>query len=379
MARLVVVEDLVGPSVFGRGGQAIRVLHALEGLRRLGHDVLFLEYLDEPPTPAALAGFNDLVQGWWDPRRAALLDAATGDGLAGLPAAEVAAFARRADGLVSLAAHYRREPWPWLAAVRPRILIEQDPGYTHLWAVDEDPRDIFGANDVHFTVGLNVGTARSALPTSGIDWLPLAPPVVLDWWPQDAPLTRDRLTTIGAWRDYGYLEFEGRVLGPKVDEWEHFIDLPRRAGEPFGLALAIEEGDPDKERLEACGWWLESPSVVATPAAYREYVAGALGEFSCAKGGYVSTHSGWFSDRSACFLAAARPVVVQATGFEDTLPTGEGLFAVHDVEEAVAALGAIRADPERHRRAAAALAREHFDAERIMGRMLELSGLAARA
>ncbi|MGI8622209.1 MAG: hypothetical protein ACR2NB_01685 [Solirubrobacteraceae bacterium] len=379
MARLVVVEDLVGPSVLGRGGHAIHVLHALEGLRRLGHDVLFLEYLDAPPSPAARASFAGLVADWWDPRRAALLDAATGDGLAGLPAGEVAAFAGRADGLVSLAAHYRREPWPWLAQIRPRILVEQDPGYTHLWALDDDPHDVFGVHDVHFTVGLNVGTPRCALPTAGIDWRPLAPPVVLDWWADAAPLTRDRLTTVGAWRDYGHLEFEDRVLGPKVDEWEAFLDLPHLAGEPLELALAIDAEDPDRARLEAHGWRLEDPAVVATPQTYRDYVAGSLGEFSCAKGGYVGTRSGWFSDRSACYLAAGRPVVLQSTGFEATLPTGAGLFAVRDAEEAAAALAQIRAEPARHRRAAAGLARDHFDAERLMGRMLEQSGVPASA
>ncbi len=378
MARIVVVEDLVGPSVAGRGGNAMHVLQALEGLRRLGHDVLFLEYLDEPPDAVARASFASLVHDWWDPRRAALLDAATGDGFAGLRAEDVAAFATRADALVSLAATYRSEPWPWLGEIRPRILIEQDPGYTHLWALDEDARDVFGVHDVHFTVGLNVGTPRSAVPSSGLEWLGLAPPTVLDWWPQDAPLRRDRLTTVGAWRDYGYLEWEGAVLGPKVDEWEHFLDLPRLAGEPLELALAIDAEDPDRARLAAHGWLLEDPGVVATPHAYRDYVAGSLGEFSCAKGGYVGTRSGWFSDRSACYLAAGRPVVLQATGFEDVLPTGEGLWAVRDAEEAAAALAAIRADPARHRRAAAALAREHFDAETIIARMLERSGLPGR-
>jgi len=379
MARLVVVEDLVGPSVAGRGGHAMLVLQVLEGLRRLGHEVLFVEYLDAPPSSAALASFGSLMAEWWDPERAALLDAGTGDGLAGATAAEVAAFARRADGLVTLAAHYRREPWPWLSEVRPRILMEQDPGYTHLWAQEGDPRDVFGEHDVYFTVGLNVGTPRSALPALGIDWRPLAPPVVLDWWATDARLTRDRLTTIGAWRDYGYLEFDGRVLGPKVDEWEHFLDLPRRAGEALELALAIDPEDPDRERLEAHDWILEDPGIVATPRTYRDYVAGSLGEFSCAKGGYVGTRSGWFSDRSACYLAAGRPVVLQATGFEDTLPTGEGLFAVHDVDEAAAALAAIRAEPERHRRAACRVAREHLDAEGLMATMLEQSGLPPRA
>jgi hypothetical protein len=375
MARLIVVEDLVGPSVLGRGGHAMHVLQALEGLRRLGHDVLFVEFLQESPAAAALASFRELVVAWWDPRRAALLDATSGRVHAGADADAVAKFAAGADALISLAANYRREPWPLLGDIRPRILVEQDPGYTHVWAADGDPRDIFGEHDVYFTVGVNVGTPRSRLPTCGIAWRPLLPPVVLDWWTPGGPVRRDRFTTVGAWRDYGYLEFEGQVLGPKVDEFERFIDLPRRVGEPLELVLAIADDDPDRERLAEHGWLLEDPALVNTPQRYRDYVHDSLGELSCAKGGYVGTRSGWFSDRSACYLAAGRPVILQATGFEDVLPTGEGLFAVRDVDEAVAAVVEVRADYPRHSRAARDLARELFDAERLLAQMLAEAGV----
>jgi hypothetical protein len=375
MARLVVVEDFAGPSVVRRGGQAMRVLQVLEGLRRLGHDVLFVEYLDEPPEPDAIAYFHEALRGRWSPAHAALLDSATGDAHAGMDADAVASFAAGAEALILLAAHYRREPWPLLEDVRPRILFEQDPGYTHLWAADGDPAEIFGEHDIYFTVGANVGTSRSGLPTVGIEWRALWPPVVLDWWPVAGAVERDRFTTIGAWRDYGYLEFQGQILGPKVDEFEKFMALPRVAGEEPELALAIDEDDPDRERLRKAGWRLEDPAEVATPDRYVEYVAGSLGEFSCAKGGYVGTRSGWFSDRSACYLAAGRPVVLQATGFEDLLPTGEGAFAVSDVDEAAAAIAAVRVDYARHSRAARRLAEEFFDAERLMTRMLSESGV----
>lgn len=374
MARLIAVEDLAGPSVAGRGGHAMHVLQILEGLRRLGHDVLFLEFLAQAPSPAALAAFAATL----DRRPGALLHADTGESFAGLGRDEVAAFAARADAVISLAAHYRREPWPLLEAVRPRILIEQDPGYTHLWAADTDARDIFGEHDVHFTVGANVGTPRSPIPTCGIDWHALWPPVVLDWWAADVPLTRDRFTTVGAWRDYGYLELDGQTFGPKVDEFAKFIDLPRRAGEQLELTLAIDPDDPDRERLLTHGWRLEAPSLVDTPQRYRDYIAGSLAEFSCAKGGYVGTHSGWFSDRSACYLAAGRPVVLQATGFAALLPVGAGAFSVRDAGEAVAAMAEIRGDYARHARAARELAREFFDAERLLSTMLQRSGLAPR-
>lgn len=374
MARLIAIEDLAGPSVSGRGGHAMHVLQILEGLRRLGHDVLFLEFLAAAPAPEAVAAFGEAL----GDRPGALLDASTGESFAGQPRRAVAAFAARAEGVISLAAHYRREPWPLLEAVRPRILIEQDPGYTHLWAAEGEPCEVFGEHDAHFTVGANVGTSRSPIPTSGIDWLPLWPPVVLDWWGRGTPVHRDRFTTVAAWRDYGYLELDGRVLGPKVEEFHKFIDLPRRAGEEIELTLAIDPDDPDRELLLDHGWRLEDPDLVATPASYRDYLSSSLAEFSCAKGGYVGTRSGWFSDRSACYLAAGRPVVLQATGFEDVLPTGEGAFAVRDVDEAAAAMAEVRGDYARHARAAHELARDFFDAERLLARMLEQAGLPAR-
>ncbi|MGI8920075.1 MAG: glycosyltransferase [Solirubrobacteraceae bacterium] len=291
----------------------------------------------------------------------------------------VASFAERADAVVSLAAHCRREPWPLLETVRPRILIERDPGYTHLWAADGDPLEIFGEHDIHFTVGANVGTSRSPIPTCGIEWHPLWPPVIHDWWCAPAEPERNRFTTVSAWRGYGYLELDGRTFGPKVEEFTKFIDLPRVSGEQLELTLAIAPDDPDRDLLQTHGWRLEQPSVVSTPGRYRGYVAGSLGEFSCAKGGYVGTRSGWFSDRSACYLAAGRPVVLQSTGFEDVMPVGEGVFAVRDVDGAAAAMAEIRGDYARHARAARELAREFFDAERLLASMLDQSGLPPRS
>lgn len=375
MARLIAIEDLVGPSVAGRGGHAIHVLHVLEGLRRLGHEVLFLEFLDEPPDAATRSTFGRIL----GERAGALLHTDSAESFAGLSREGVAAFAGDADALISLAAHYRSEPWPLLEAVRPRILIEQDPGYTHTWAIEGDPREIFGEQDFLFTVGANVGTSRSPIPNCGLPWHPLWPPVVLDWWAGEHPLLRDRFTTVGAWRDYGYIELGGLVMGPKVEEFTKFIELPRLVGEELELTLAIDDDDPDRPVLSDHGWRLEDPALVSTPERFREYVSGSLAEFSCAKGGYVGTRSGWFSDRSACYLAAGRPVVLQATGFEDIIPTGLGVFAVRDAGEAAEAIAAVRADYARHSRAAREIAQEFFDAEKLMAEMLERSGLPPRS
>jgi hypothetical protein len=290
----------------------------------------------------------------------------------------VAEVAGRAAGLITLAAHYRAVPYPLVGGVRPRVLIETDPGYTHLWAVDGGPAVVFGEHDVYFTVGVNIGTPRSKLPTFGLNWKPVWHPVMLEWWAQDRPVTRDRFTTIADWRGYGYLEFEGQILGPKAEEFRKFIRLPELVGEPLEIAILIDEDDPDVAYLQGHGWRLEGTEVVASPERFRDYIAGSVGEFSCAKGGYVGTHSGWFSDRSACYLAAGRPVVLQAAGFEDVLPTGRGLFAVRDVGEAAEAIKAIRRDYALHSRAARELAREFFDTDEVLPSLLKEAGIPGR-
>lgn len=375
MARLILVEDVAGPSVLRRGGAAAYVLQWAHGLRRLGHEVLLLEVLEEPPPAGAAEAFSALTKEFWRGGEAAMVVAPGETSLAGASPQRVHRFARGADAVITLAAHYRSEPWPLIEEVRPRILIDQDPGYTHLWASEGSPREVFGEHDLYFTVGANVGTERCSLPTLGIDWKPIFNPVVLDWWRAGTPIERDRFTTVAAWRDYGYLEFEGRLLGPKVEQFQQLLELPQRSGEQLELVVELHEQDPDRARLLAHGWRVESPALVSSVGGYQRYIEGSLGEFSAAKGGYVGTRCGWFSDRSACYLAAGRPVVLQSTGFEHVLPTGEGLLAFQTIEQAAEALARVRSDYERHSRAAREIAREHLDSDRVLARLLETAGV----
>ena len=165
------------------------------------------------------------------------------------------------------------------------------------------------------------------------------------------------------------------MLGPKAEEFRKFLDLPALTGEAVEIALSIDPSDPDLDLLRGHGWRVESPDVVTTPELYRDYVAGSAGEFSCVKGGYRGTYCGWFSDRSACYLAAGRPVVLQATGFADLLPTGKGLFSVHSAAEAAEAIRAIRRDYGLHSEAARTIAREHLDSDRVIGALLREAGI----
>ena len=379
MATLIVIDELAGSVVIGRGGQAMRPLQWLHGFERQGHNVIFLEFLKEDAgmaTDSVVGYFQDTVTQWWHPDQSALILEDSTKSLYGLSIDQVAKFAGKAAAVITLAAFYRREPHPLIADLRPRVLVEQDPAYTHLWAAGGDPREIFGQHDIYYTVGANVGSVRCSLPTSGIHWQPIWNPVVLDWWMPYCPVGRDRFTTVADWRGYGYLEFEGQVLGPKSEEFRKFIAVPDLVGEQLEIVLNIDPQDPDITYLADNGWKIENPSLVHTPALYREYVSGSLGEFSCAKGGYVGTRCGWFSDRSACYLAAGRPVVVQSTGFQDLLPVGEGLFAVTSPEEATEAIREIRADYTIHSKAARAIAVEHFDVDKITRNVLVDAGIA---
>lgn len=378
MAMLIVFGDLAAPASINRGGLATYTLQWLHGLERLGHRVLFVEFLKENPGSqweATTAYFRQIMENWWRPERSALLLESPMQSLYGLGIAEVGRLAKEAAALVTLAAHYRCEPFPLLDAIRPRILIEQDPGYTHLWAKDGDPVEIYGEQDFYYTVGGNIGSLHCSLPTLGIRWRPIWNPVLLDWWSRPHALRRDHFTTVADWRSYGYLEHEGMILGPKAEEFRKFLDVPLLTRERIEIALNIDAEDPDLDLLQSRGWKIEDPQVATTPGDYRDYVAGSLGEFSCVKGGYAGTRCGWFSDRSACYLAAGRPVVLQATGFEDLLPTGEGLFSVRNSEEAAEAIRAIRRDYVRHSQAAHAIAQDYLDADKITRRLMAEVGI----
>jgi hypothetical protein len=204
---------------------------------------------------------------------------------------------------------------------------------------------------------------------------------VLDWWAPErvGPASADVgcFTTIASWQQTGKdLEWNGQVYTwSKHLEFLKFIDLPGRSGQEFELALACGDAQAVR-RLEAHGWRVrDALSLSRDPLPYREFITGSRGEFTVAKDQNIRLRSGWFSDRSACYLAAGRPVLTQDTGFGNVLPVGEGLFAFDSMESALAALEAIRSDYPRHRRAARAVAEECFGAEKVLKDVLAAVGL----
>jgi hypothetical protein len=374
VARLIVAgANIVWTGTLGRGGHIMYALQWLHGLRLLGHDVLYYDRIDAPPQSVAL--FEAIVTRYWDPRRAVAMRA-SGEPAYGLSVSEIEAFAREAAGIISLGCTFAAEPDPWLMSVRPRVLIDTDPGFSQLWAEQKSAEEVLGLHDLYFTVGPNVGTPHSALPTLGLTWRPIWNPVIAEWWKPMAPVAGARFTTIaGLWLN-GYQPFQGVMWGPKAEELRRFLRLPAVVGEPVEIALEPGSDDELVAELVQNGWHVVSADGVAsTPDAYREYVSNAAGEFSCAKGLYVGSRCGWFSDRSACFLAAGRPVVVQDTGIRDLLPTGAGLFAVSTVEEAAQSVQSIRRDYAHHSAVARQIALEHFDVRRLLPPLLKAMGL----
>lgn len=356
-----------------QGGASWAVLQYVAGLRSLGHEVVLVEPVEATELdPAGEVGryFGELplLDG-----AAALLARGSRDTL-GLPYAALERFAAEADLLINVSGMLRDERL--LAPIPARLFLDLDPGFNQVWQETGEDMGI----DLHThcaTVGGAVGREGCPIPTCGRDWIHTLPPVALEHWPVvEAAPRRDAFTSVGHWRSYGSIEHGGIAYGQRAHSMRGLFELPRRSAASFQLALGIHPDERDDlKALRANGWDLLDPlDVAGSPARYAEFVRGSKAELSVAKSGYVVSRSGWFSDRSACYLASGRPVVAQETGFSDFLPVGEGLMVFTTTAEAADAVAAVEADPARHARAARALAEEHLDARKVLPRLLEALG-----
>lgn len=375
MARIVVSGYMIR---YPMAGPMIHRLHYIVGLARLGHEVLYFEESGWPdacydpqsglksddPTPglvatrAALAATGVRVP-------VCYLDRASG-ATYGLGRRELLATLPDADLWLDLGGVC----WhPILRRVRRRALVDLDPLFTQ---IGRFAAESLAEHHVCFTYGTNIGRPECPIPTAGRSWHPTVPPVVLDLWPyrrqRDANAA---FTTVASWSAYGAVEHAGERYGQKDVEFERVSDLPARTSVPLELALA-GAGRSVQARLRAAGWRLcDAHDVSVAVEAYRAYVIGSLGEFSVAKEGYVKTRSGWISDRSVCYLAAGRPVIVQDTGIGRWLRTGCGLLVFSTVDEAAAALDSVQRDYARHSRAAHSLACSVFSHDIVLPPLIE--------
>lgn len=353
-----------------QGGATWAVLQYLLGLRRLGCEVYFVEQLERLDGDA-VRYCEEVMRRFGLEERWALVSSANGRDPVGLSRRALQAAADDAEVLLNLCGTLGDEDL--LERIPVRAYLDLDPAFLQLWHAVEGVDMNLDAHTHFVTVADAIGRPGCPIPTCGRDWLPTLPPVVLSEWPPAARLEWQAGTTVGHWRSYGPIYHEGVQYGQKVHSLRPLIDLPRRTRAEFALAFAIHPDEVDDlAALRANGWKLLDPAgVAATPDDYRRFVQGSWAEFGIAKSGYVVSGSGWFSDRSACYLASARPVIAQDTGFGRRLPVGEGLFAFTGADDVVAALEEVHADYERHRRAARALAEEHLNSDRVLGELLE--------
>jgi hypothetical protein len=314
----------------------------------------------------------------------------------GLPAQLLGQRLARADAVLNVAGATRARTKEALTVGR-LVLLGTDPPLLELAYAEgnEIARRTVDQHDDFITYGENIGRPGCRVPPLPRLRGHTRQPVLLDLW-QDGRPARQAFTTVCNWKQAGHeVQFEGETYDwSKHREFLKFLEVPRRVSPPIELAMGLEDRSTvkpgfgemipavgmtaaERRLLDSHGWQLTDAHRFTTePGPYRDYIRASRGEFSVAKDQNVRLRTGWFSERSACYLAAGRPVIVQDTGFERVLPTGEGLFSFRTSEEAIAAFEAVESEYERHSQAAREIAEQHFRAETVLARMLGDLGLA---
>ena len=384
---IAIVAGAIANKYLNGGAAWTRLSWAL-GIARMGFDVFFVEQIDsgqcrdadgsptEFPGSANLEYFRRVLAAFGLADRSALI---CDDGLevSGMSRGELDDLAADASLLINISGHLKLPAF--MASGACKLYVDLDPGFTQVWHQEGLLHPTFGFHDHFYTVGEAIGSPGCSIPTGGVAWKATRQPLVMELWPVQEQGDHRGFTTISAWRDdYGPLRHLGQTLGLKVHEFRRFIEFPQRTEAPCEIALRIyPEDGADRERLERHGWVIRDPTeVVPGPAEFREYVQNSGAEFSVAKAVYVSTRSGWFSDRTVRYLGSGRPALVQDTGFSGRYPVGEGLLAFRTLAEAVAGAREIARNYAGHCRAARRLAEDWFDSDKVLGRMLEEVGAA---
>jgi hypothetical protein len=298
---------------------------------------------------------------------------------AGLPLKRIRQLYREADAILNICG--TQELNDDLLASDSILYIESDPGVEQI-KIDKGVKstvDYLRRHRALFTFGENIGTKSFPVPTHGFKWLPTRQPVVTDFWKTNrGPPRAAAFTSVANWSTSGLKDITWRgkkYLWSKSREFLRFISTPKKSGEPFELATNIEDVKTQK-RLLRNGWRLRCPLQMSVDYwRYRDYIRRSKGEFTVAKDQYVRLNTGWFSDRSACYLAAGRPVITQETGFTKTYGAKLGLLSFRSLDEIVDAVKIINADYAKHSRAARALACEFFEAEKVLESVFDRAGI----
>jgi hypothetical protein len=383
MPRRVVIGVGLGIYPLHSAGNTWAFLQWVLGFRQAGWDVWMVEDIpsDEcidangkkcaPADSANLAHWNNVAAEFGLKDRATLLfDGQSPE----LP--DLIRFARDAEFLYNISGHFKQKEV--LAAVPERVYVDLDPAFTQIWAEVYQSDMNLDIHDTFLSIGRHLGRKECRSPLAGRKWLPVGVPVVLDYFTHPNPeKTGAHWTTFTHWYGYPQVEYDGHWYGNKSEEFAKIADLPRRTSETLEIATDLQPGDETADKFTAAGWKIVDARPLNTPwQRYRDYIAQSRGEFCVAKNGYVESRCGWFSDRSATYLALGRPVILQETGWTDFYPEGDGLLSFHDEESARAALETMAKDPARHARAARQIAEKYCAAPVVVNQMLETIGRA---
>ena len=378
---VAIVVGFVGKLPFA--GMSLYNLHHVAGLQDLGYDVHYVERQNKPDEmydpvadamtddPAyAISFLSDLLPRWGiAPGRFSFID--RHDQCHGTNWSDLRTTIDRADFILTLC----EKAWCDDFGECPRrAYLDGDPLFTQAaMLANEKTAALLSNYDTLFTYAARLGEHDCTVPSAGREWIATCPVVATRYWTVAPTVASSPVSGVSQWTGGKEVTLNGRLYGYKNREFERFIDLPERTSQSF--VLAVGGRDTPSRRLRAHGWQLTNPlEVSGTIESYQQFIGNSRADLGIAKHAYVASRSGWFSDRSTCFLAAGRPVLHQDTGFTDWLPQGNGVFAFSDVEEVLDALARLDSDYEAHSLAARAMAEEYFEAAVVIGRMLDDAG-----
>lgn len=375
--RIVIAGYIVGGPL---GGLVWHHLQYVIGLYKLGHDVLFVEDSNDYPScynpetneistnpqyglhfiQTIFSRFN-MGDKW------AYFNAHENTWL-GQPENKIKNFCADADLFINLSGvNPMRE---FFQKIQVRVFVDTDPVFTQIRHLTEPAAAKLGEkHNRFFTYGENFGTRDCSIPDDGFLWKPTRQPVVMDLWKLTAGDVNHKLTTVMQWDSYKVRVYNGKSFGMKSASFNPFIKLPQHTNDTF--ELAIGSASAPKEELKQQGWFITDPLVITkTPESYQEFIQQSKGEWSVAKEGYVISNSGWFSERSSCYLASGRPVIVQDTGFSRFIQTGEGLLTFNSPKEAIDAITEVNSNYNKHCKTARDMAEEYFRYDKVLQQLL---------
>ncbi|MEJ2204384.1 MAG: hypothetical protein P8170_09755 [Gemmatimonadota bacterium] len=378
MARVIVASHEVSSYPEGAGHFWVYMQY-IQGLQRAGCEVYWLEQFhsdrDQEAQHRAIATFLDRARSFGLEGRTLLYRADERGAAAewiGVSRTRAEATLRSADLLLNF--HYEIHP-SLLGLARRTALVDIDPGLLQLWMSTEQLS--VAQHDVYFTIGETVGTPQARFPDCGVRWLHIRPPVNLELWPFAYDPDSTAFTTVSGWWSGLFIkvvENGQEVLRENTKRVAilPYAELPHHTSQRLELALHMSDDDvKERHMLEERGWSIrDALDIAGTPDSYRAYIQASRGEWAAAKPSCIRFQNAWVSDRTVCYLASGKPVVVQDTGPSSYLPDGEGMFRFATLEEAAEAFEAVNADYARQCRAARDLAETHFDAHTILPSML---------